>query len=196
MLGIPEVTAHHPGIDRLGAGCRIAPSVTVCRLDDGSRPLIILGERVSLYEGVRLVVGDALGPQAGLYLGDDTIVNAYAYLSGEGGLEVGPEVLIGPHAMLLSAGHGIAGQGPIRANPLTYGRIRIERGAWIGAAAILLPGVTVGAGAVVGAGSVVTRDVPAGAVVVGNPARILRYRQAQASAWTQLRRFVWRKLSR
>ncbi|MNN96997.1 Maltose O-acetyltransferase [compost metagenome] len=49
--------------------------------------------------------------------------------------------------------------------------IRIGRNVWIGGGAIVLPGVTIGDDAVVGAGSVVTRDVPAGATVVGNPAR-------------------------
>ncbi len=178
MLGIPACVFSYPGIDRLGEGCRIAPSVSVCRFDDG-RPLVALGARVSLYEGVRLVIGDGLCPQAGLVIGDNTIVNVYAYLSGEGGLEIGPEVLIGPHAMLLSAGHATTGTAPVRANPLTYGTICVGRGAWIGAGAIVLEGVTIGEGAIVGAGAVVTQDVPEGAVVVGNPARFLRWRTAR-----------------
>jgi acetyltransferase-like isoleucine patch superfamily enzyme len=53
---------------------------------------------------------------------------------------------------------------------------RVGRGASIGSGAVILAGVTVGAGALVGAGAVVTRDVPPGAVVVGNPARFLRTR--------------------
>ncbi|MET0292557.1 MAG: DapH/DapD/GlmU-related protein, partial [Steroidobacteraceae bacterium] len=55
---------------------------------------------------------------------------------------------------------------------LEFGRpIVIGRNVWIGAGALVLPGVTIGDDALIGAGSVVTRDVPAGTTVVGNPAR-------------------------
>lgn len=58
---------------------------------------------------------------------------------------------------------------------LEFGRpVDIGRNVWIGAGALILPGVTVGDEALIGAGSVVTRDVPAGAAVAGNPARIMR----------------------
>jgi acetyltransferase-like isoleucine patch superfamily enzyme len=57
----------------------------------------------------------------------------------------------------------------------TYGRVAIERDAWIGAGVIILPNVTIGEGAVVGAGSVVTRDVAPFTIVAGNPARLLRH---------------------
>jgi acetyltransferase-like isoleucine patch superfamily enzyme len=55
-----------------------------------------------------------------------------------------------------------------------YGPITVEDGAFIGAHAVLLPGVTIGAGAVVGAGSVVTRDVPPRSVVAGVPAKVVK----------------------
>ena len=48
---------------------------------------------------------------------------------------------------------------------------------WVGANSVILPGVKIGTGAIVGAGSVVTKDVPEYAIVVGNPARILKYRE-------------------
>ena len=52
--------------------------------------------------------------------------------------------------------------------------VHIEKNAWVGAGALILPGVTVGENAIVGAGAVVTKDVPANMVVVGTPAKILR----------------------
>ena len=53
-------------------------------------------------------------------------------------------------------------------------QIHIGRNVWLGAGAIILPGVTIGDNSIVGAGSVVTKDVPANVIVVGNPAHVLR----------------------
>ncbi len=84
---------------------------------------------------------------------------------------IGDFTQIGPGVQILTADHPRdPGE---RASGFEFGRpVRIGRNVWIGAGAILLPGVTVGDDAIIGAGSVVTRDVPAGATVVGNPARI------------------------
>ena len=59
---------------------------------------------------------------------------------------------------------------------ITYGDVNIGNDVWIGQNATILSGVTIGNGAVIGAGSIVTKDVPSYAIVVGNPARIIRYR--------------------
>jgi maltose O-acetyltransferase len=86
---------------------------------------------------------------------------------------IGDRVLFGPHVQLLAATHpldaALRAQGLESAEPITIGD-----DVWLGGAAIVLPGVTIGDRAVVGAGSVVTRDVPADTVVAGNPARQLR----------------------
>jgi maltose O-acetyltransferase len=84
---------------------------------------------------------------------------------------IGDRTQIGPGVQILAADHPRDAAG--RAAGLEFGRpVRIGRNVWIGAGAIILPGVTVGDDAVVGAGSVVTRDVPAGATIYGNPARV------------------------
>ncbi len=178
VQGLPDITDEFAGVSLAGRHVRVAASVTLMRYGAEQAPLVF-GEGVMLHEFVRLVLGgrDAC-PEAGLILGDRSIVNVGAYLSGEGGLVLGEDVLIGPHARLLSAGHAIhGGQAAINANPLTFGRIEVGDGAWIGAGATVLQGVRIGRGAVVGAGAVVTRDVPDFAVVVGVPGRVVHYRR-------------------
>ena len=88
-------------------------------------------------------------------------------------VSIGDNTQIGPGVQILTADHP---RDPVsRAAGLEFGRpISIGRNVWIGGGALILPGVTVGDDAVIGAGSVVTRDVPAGATVVGNPARVRR----------------------
>lgn len=79
----------------------------------------------------------------------------------------------GPNVVLSVAGHPI--DPTLREQGYQYNLpIRIGRNCWIGAGTLLLPGVTIGDNSVIGAGSVVTRDIPAGVVAVGNPCRVLR----------------------
>src|SRR3546814_1619754 len=85
---------------------------------------------------------------------------------------IGDRTQIAPGVQILTADH--PRDPAARATGLEFGRpVRIGRNVWIGAGALILPGVTIGDDALVGAGSVVTRDVPAGATVAGNPARVL-----------------------
>jgi maltose O-acetyltransferase len=84
---------------------------------------------------------------------------------------IGDRTQIGPGVQILAADHP---RDPVRrASGLEFGRpVRIGSNVWIGAGAIILPGVKIGDDALVGAGSVVTRDVPVGATALGNPARV------------------------
>jgi maltose O-acetyltransferase len=86
-------------------------------------------------------------------------------------VSIGDGAQIGPGVQILTADH--PRDPAARASGQEFGRpIRIGRNVWIGGGALLMPGVTVGDDAIIGAGAVVTRDVPAGATAMGNPARI------------------------
>lgn len=86
---------------------------------------------------------------------------------------VGDFTMIGPNVTIATAGHPLLPE--LREKGYQYNLpVHIGRNCWIGAGAILLPGVTIGENTVVGAGSVVTKDLPAGVVAVGNPCRVLR----------------------
>ena len=86
---------------------------------------------------------------------------------------VGDCTMFGPNVVVATAGHPILPE--LREQQYQYNMpVRIGRNCWIGAGAIILPGITVGDNVVVGAGSVVTRDLPDSVVAVGNPCRVLR----------------------
>jgi maltose O-acetyltransferase len=87
-------------------------------------------------------------------------------------IEIGDDVQIGPAVQIYTATHPLD-PALRRAGFESTAPVRIGNGVWIGGGAILLPGVAVGDGAVIGAGSVVTKDVAAGAVVAGNPAKTI-----------------------
>jgi len=92
-------------------------------------------------------------------------------------VEIGEQSLISMHCTILSSNHGVPPLGKlIRDTVDKLLPTKIGRDVWIGANAVILGGVTIGEGAVVAAGAVVNRDVEAGAVVAGVPARIVRNR--------------------
>lgn len=86
---------------------------------------------------------------------------------------VGDYTMLGPNVVLATAGHPILPE----LRPLAYQYnmpIHIGKNCWLGAGVIVLPGVTIGDNTVIGAGSIVTKDIPANVVAVGNPCRVLR----------------------
>ncbi|MDI3429347.1 sugar O-acetyltransferase [Aeromonas sp. V90_14] len=107
-----------------------------------------------------------------IHLGERSYINMGATLLDNAPIRIGAEVMIGPNVQIYTAAHALDADerilGVETALPVT-----IEDRVWIGGGAILLPGVTIGREAIVGAGAVVTKDVPAGGRVVGNPARVL-----------------------
>jgi UDP-2-acetamido-3-amino-2,3-dideoxy-glucuronate N-acetyltransferase len=142
--------------------------VAECQIGDGTRiwqfVVVLKGARIgadcnicaqTLIES-NVVMGDRVTVKSGVQIWD--------------GSNIGDDVFIGPNATFSNDKYPRSKQ-----NPNVFHCVSIKNGASIGANATLLAGVTIGEKAMVGAGAVVTKDVPARAVVYGNPAKIMRY---------------------
>jgi maltose O-acetyltransferase len=116
-------------------------------------------------------------------LGDNVIIGMNCIFVDNNRITIGNNVLIASGVQLCTSTHSTRPEERMNANGEAEGRpwfrtyalpITIGDGAWIGAGAIVLPGVTIGERSVIGAGSVVNRDIPADSVAVGNPCRVIR----------------------
>ena len=108
-----------------------------------------------------------------VHFGNHVYANFNLTLVDDEAIFVGDNVKFGPNVVICTAAHPILPA--LRAKAYQYNLpVHIESGVWIGAGAIILPGITIGENSVIGAGSVVTRDIPANVVAVGNPCRVMR----------------------
>src|SRR6478735_1977027 len=149
------------------------------------RPDHELGEQCFLSElasidNESLRLGDRTYVAAGAYLtgdlraGADCSINPYTVIRGR--VTMGDGVRIGAHTSILGFNHSMESGTPVFRQPLTSKGIEIGDDVWIGSHVVILDGVSVGSHSVLAASAVVTKDVPAGAVVGGNPARFIRWR--------------------
>lgn len=112
-------------------------------------------------------------------IGNHVFLGPHVIIYGHGGVEIGDDCLIAMHCRILSSEHTIPPlDRHIRWEPDILKPTRIGRDVWLGAGVTVLGGVTIGDGCVVGAGAVVTRDLPAGSIAKGIPARVTGQRPA------------------
>jgi acetyltransferase-like isoleucine patch superfamily enzyme len=153
---------------------------------------VFLGNKVLLDD---YAVLDPQGPGASLELSDSVSVGKFSLLVAKKGriklesavniashcriatesqIEIGESTLVAAYCYIGPGNHQHHGQGPLIEQPMDIkGGVKIGKHVWIGTRSTIMDGVTIGDGAIVGAHSFVTRDVPAGATVVGTPARIV-----------------------
>jgi maltose O-acetyltransferase len=127
-------------------------------------------------ENVNIEHGAWVGAFRSISIGSNSDIGIHASVGR--GARIGSNVMMGGDVLILTMNHRTSStetpmiqQGHECTEPVTIGD-----DVWIGARAIIVPGVTVGSGSIIAAGAVVSRDVPENAIVAGNPARIVRYR--------------------
>ena len=156
---------------RLDGICFVGPAV---KLEIGRRGRIELGRwswvghgtKIRAHEGVVNIGAKAV-------LGQECTISAYQCVS------IGRECVIADRVMLIDFDHGAAEvERPVRLQGIYKRDVRVGHNVWIGYGVCVLRGVTIGDNAIVGTNSVVTRDVPANAVVGGVPAQLLRMRES------------------
>lgn len=110
-------------------------------------------------------------------VGNNVRIGENSYINASGGLIFGNNIQLGPKVFIWTTNHNYFSPKKLPFDNIKiHKKIFINDNVWIGANTTLIPGITIGEGAVIAMGSVVTKDVPACAVVGGNPAKILKYR--------------------
>ena len=132
------------------------------------------GKDVTICSGVRIHGHKKLS------IGNNVRIGEKSRISATGGVTIGNNVEIGPEIMIWSSNHNYYAP-----TALPFGKEKVDRpvvihdNVWIAARACIVPGVIIGEGAVVAMGAVVTKDVPPCALVGGNPAKVLKYRDIE-----------------
>lgn len=129
-------------------------------------------------KNINIEHGAFFGSGRDIEIGDNSGIGLNCRVSGP--LKIGSEVMMGPDVMIFTQNHRNDRLDiPMRLQTDPKKAVVIEDDVWIAARVIILPGVTIHRGAIVGAGAIVTKDVPEYAIVGGNPARIIRYRNGK-----------------
>ena len=108
-----------------------------------------------------------------VHFGKNVYANFNLTLVDDTHIYIGDYTMLGPNVIIATAGHPILPE--LREKAYQYNLpVHIGRNCWLGAGVVVLPGVTIGDNTVIGAGSIVTKDIPANVVAVGNPCRVMR----------------------
>lgn len=136
-----------------------------------------LGNNVTIREFAWCQLTSSLSnPGECIEIGDNTYIGPRVVLGAAAPLKIGSNCQIGSGVNFIAENHEFLEGAEIKDQGVTRKGIVIGNGCWIGNNVVILDGVTVGDGVVIGAGTIVTKNLPKYAIAVGNPAKILRYR--------------------
>lgn len=159
---------------KLGKNVRIEPSVVIELGPSKGLGTVSIGSNsvIRRYALLSCIGGD-------IAIGSNCSVQCFSALYGLGGLKIGDWTRIAPHSLVIPANHRFENPNlEIKKQGLTKQGVQIGRDVWIGTNCSVLDGVSIGDGAVIGAGSVVTKSIPPLSIAFGNPARVMKYRNA------------------
>lgn len=130
---------------------------------------LVFGDYVTISRGVMIrpssYYGNDLGK--GLVMGENSSIGPYGYVGCSGKITIGKNVMFGPKCSLFAENHNFSDmESSIKSQGVNQKGITVEDDCWIGSNVVILDGVTIGKGSVIGAGTLVTKDIPAGSVVM------------------------------
>lgn len=137
------------------------------------------GDYVTISRGVMIRPSSYYGVDygVGLTIGEHSSIGPYGYVGCSGKITIGKNVMFGPKCSLFAENHVFSNkESSIKSQGVQQKGITIEDDCWIGSNVTILDGVTIGKGSVIGAGTLVTKDVPAGSVVVDKREKVVRER--------------------
>jgi acetyltransferase-like isoleucine patch superfamily enzyme len=164
-------------------------------------PFYIKGKKFIRYgrgfttgRGCRIEAYPQDGRSAAVILGENVQINDYVHISGMSRVSIGNNVLIASKVYISDISHGDYSGGQQDSLPLSLPQerklvskeVQIGDCVWIGESVSILPGVTVGQGSIIGANSLVSKDIPAYTIAVGNPARIIKKFDFQKKRWERI----------
>ena len=138
------------------------------------------GDYVTISRGVMIRPSSYYGGDLGigLTMGEHSSIGPYGYVGCSGRITIGKNVMFGPKCSLFAENHVFSDtQSSIKSQGVKQKGITVEDDCWIGSNVTILDGVTIGKGSVIGAGTLVTRDIPAGSIVVDKREKSIRQRR-------------------
>ncbi len=154
-------------------GMHIGPETGVGAIKCNWPARVHLGTKTTVEDDVVFKINHPFEEGAALTIGDRVFIGSGCYFNVGAKVSIGSNTLLAARVMVADVGHEFCGHGLVREQNTLSSPVVIGSDVWIGACAVLLPGVTINDGAIIGAGSVVTKTVPAAEVWAGVPARKL-----------------------